>query len=255
MGGAHHVPLLLWWAVESHVQANPAAVVDIFQDKTLWQLTLVQEHILERLMRRLASSGRQKDLVSSARLLQLAPDRSAQTTLMKGFEKAFEGRSLADLPPQLIEAIATAGGGSLKLRLRQSQPAAITESLKKIGNPKTAVSERVALLEVFGQAQQESSLPTLLKLVRDESNDAVVSAALISLISYDDAKIPVILDPITNAPETFDRYFARADAEQAQLLAGLCAPHCKDQVFVAEHDGTLAGMNFYVEGIEGTIPQ
>ena len=141
-------------------------------------------------MRRLASSGRQKDLLGSAHLLQLAPNRSAQATLMKGFEKAFEGRSLADLPPQLIEAIATAGGGSLKLRLRQSQPAAITESLKKIGDPKTAVSERVALLEIFGQVQQESSLPTLLKLVRDESNDAVVSAALISLISYDDAKIP-----------------------------------------------------------------
>jgi len=186
-----HLPLLLWWAVESHVQANPAAVVDIFQDQSLWQLTLVQEHILERLMRRLASSGRQKDLVSSARLLQLAPNRSAQTTLMKGFEKAFEGRSLADLPPQLIEAIATAGGGSLKLRLRQSQPAAITESLKKIADSKTSVSERVALVEIFGQVQQESSLPTLLKLVRDEANDTVVSAALISLISYDDAKIPV----------------------------------------------------------------
>ena len=39
--------------------------------------------------------------------------------------------------------------------------------------------------------------------------------------------------------------FARADAEQAQLLAGLCAPHCKDKVFVAEHDGTLAGFVTY----------
>jgi ribosomal protein S18 acetylase RimI-like enzyme len=39
--------------------------------------------------------------------------------------------------------------------------------------------------------------------------------------------------------------FAQADAEQAQLLAGLCEPHGKDHVFVAEHDGTLAGFVTY----------
>ena len=188
-----HLPLLLWWAIETHVEANPAAVVKLFEDKSLWELTLVQEHILERLMRRLASSGRQRDLVSSASLLQLAPNQSSQATLMKGFEKAFEGRSLADLPPQLIEAIANAGGGSLELRLRQSQPAAITEALKKIENPKTAATERIALVEIFGQVQQEDALPVLLELVAKEANDAVLSATIISLISYDDAKIPATI--------------------------------------------------------------
>ncbi|MFP6619898.1 MAG: hypothetical protein VB877_11165, partial [Pirellulaceae bacterium] len=185
-----HLPLLLWWALEAHVKANPETVVEIFKDPSLWQLTLAQEHILQRLMRRYASSGRQRDLVASARLLELAPDRAAQTRLMTGFEKAFEGRSLAELPPKLIAAIARVGGGSLKLRLRQSQPAAITESLKKIANPKTPASERVGLIEIFGQVRQESSLPTLLKLVAEESHDAVVSAAMISLISYKNEKIP-----------------------------------------------------------------
>lgn len=188
-----HLPLLLWWAIETHVEANPAAVVKLFEDKSLWERTLVQEHILERLMRRLASSGRQRDLVSGASLLQLAPNQSAQATLMKGFEKAFEGRSLADLPPQLIEAIANAGGGSLELRLRQSQPAAITEALKKIENPKTAATERIALVEIFGQVQQEDALPVLLELVAKEANDTVLSATIISLISYDDAKIPATI--------------------------------------------------------------
>ena len=185
-----HLPLLLWWAMETHVAANPEEVVTMFEDKRLWELTLVQEHILQRLMRRYASSGRQRDLISSAKLLQLAPDRATQSSLMTGFEKAFEGRSLAELPPELIEAIAAVGGGSLKLRLRQSEPAAIAEALKKIADSKTAASERIALIEVFGQVRQDSCLPTLLKIVREESPEAVVSAALISLISYHDFRIP-----------------------------------------------------------------
>jgi putative membrane-bound dehydrogenase-like protein len=207
-----HMPLLLWWAIETHVEADPVAVVKLFEDKSLWELTLVQEHILERLMRRLASSGRQKDLVSSASLLQLAPNSSSQATLMKGFEKAFQGRSLADLPPQLIEAIANAGGGSLELRLRQSQPTAITEALKKIAEPKTATAERVALVEIFGQVQQENALPVLLTLVGKEANDDVVSAALISLISYDDAKIPVTV------LGRYDKFSSRAKPVAQSLL-------------------------------------
>ena len=185
-----HLPLLLWWALEKHVTADPQHVVALFEDKAIWKLTLVQEHILQRLMRRYASSGRQRDLIASAKLLQLAPNQATQSSLMAGFEKAFEGRSLADLPPELIEAISAVGGGSLKLRLRQSQPAAIAEALQKIANPKTAASERISLIEVFGQVQQDACLPTLLKIVRTESHDAVVRAAIISLISYHDAKIP-----------------------------------------------------------------
>jgi len=185
-----HLPLLLWWALEAHVKTNPETVVDLFEDPTLWQLTLVQEHILERLMRRYASSGRQRDLVASARLLQFAPDQASQAKLMAGFEKAFEGRSLAELPPQLVAAIAKAGGGSLQLRLRQSQPAAITEALEKVASSKTSARERVGLIEIFGQVRQESSLPTLLKLIAEESDGTVISAALVSLISYENENIP-----------------------------------------------------------------
>jgi GNAT superfamily N-acetyltransferase len=39
--------------------------------------------------------------------------------------------------------------------------------------------------------------------------------------------------------------FAEADAEQAQLLAGLCAAHSKDHVFVGDEDGALAGFVTY----------
>ena len=46
------------------------------------------------------------------------------------------------------------------------------------------------MIEIFGQVRQESSLPTLLKLVAEESDGTVISAALVSLISYENEKIP-----------------------------------------------------------------
>jgi GNAT superfamily N-acetyltransferase len=39
--------------------------------------------------------------------------------------------------------------------------------------------------------------------------------------------------------------FAQAEAEQAQLLAGLCGPQSKEHVFVASRNGTVAGFISY----------
>src|SRR5262249_19822918 len=64
-----HIPLLLWWAVESKAETDRDAVVSLFADPTLWKHTLVREHLMERLMRRYASAGTQKDLLACAKLL------------------------------------------------------------------------------------------------------------------------------------------------------------------------------------------
>jgi putative membrane-bound dehydrogenase-like protein len=70
-----HIPLLLWWAIEAKADADRDAVLALFSDKAFWPAPLVEKHLSERLMRRYASTGARKDLVTAAKLLGLAPSQ------------------------------------------------------------------------------------------------------------------------------------------------------------------------------------
>ena len=60
-----------------------------------------------------------------ARALAQAPTAEHKKELLKGFEAAFKGRPLSGLPDELVKEITAAGGGSLALRVRQKDAAAI----------------------------------------------------------------------------------------------------------------------------------
>jgi hypothetical protein len=119
--GDVHLPLLLWWAVESKAESDREAVLAFFRDPDVWQEAIVGEHLLERIMRRYAQAGSRRDLLACAALLESAPTKEDGQRLMAGFEKAYEGRPLSNLPDELIDAIAAVGGVSLELRLRKGR--------------------------------------------------------------------------------------------------------------------------------------
>jgi hypothetical protein len=100
-----HIPLLLWWAIESKAGSDRDAVIALFGEPAVWELPIVRQHVLSRVMRRYAASGSRQDLLACAKLLQLAPNKELSAELMKGFEEAFQGRSLAALPEELAAAI------------------------------------------------------------------------------------------------------------------------------------------------------
>src|SRR6185437_5513197 len=83
-----HIPLLLWWAIESKCATDADAVLGLFADKKLWTGAIVRQHITERLMRRFAQAGSRKELLQCARLLDLAPGQEDIKRLMAGFEQA-----------------------------------------------------------------------------------------------------------------------------------------------------------------------
>lgn len=184
------LPLLLWWAIEAHATANRDDVVQLFRDGSLWEKPLVKQTILERLMRRFGQAGAQKDLLACAQLLELAPNKELASLLMKGFETAFSGRELVGLPRELTAAIAKAGGGSLALRLRSGDAAAVAEALRAVANEKGDAKERIRYLQIFGQVQQPTCVPVLLQLAISKQPDDVRSASISSLQSYDDPRIP-----------------------------------------------------------------
>ena len=186
--GDIHIPLLLWWAIESNVDLDGKAVLSLLGKQESWNLPMVREHILERLMRRLSSSGSRRDFLLAAKLLESAPSSDQAKRAVSGFEKAFEGRAVVGLPSELTSALAKAGGGSLALQLRQGDAAAWKKASAIIGDEKQKTGRRVELIEVVGQTKIQGGRDTLLELLKSR-NDSVRQAALYALQNYNDQSI------------------------------------------------------------------
>ncbi|MEI7650493.1 MAG: PVC-type heme-binding CxxCH protein [Verrucomicrobiota bacterium] len=180
-----YIPLLLWFALESHVALDRTAVVNFVKEPALWDRPLVQQQLLPRLMRRFATEGRRTDLLVCAQLLRLAPTPAHTVFLMKGFEEAYRGRELAGLPDELLQAMAASGKAPVILRVRQGDAVAIKEALAVIAQKKADLTERLNYVRVFGEVRQAEALDVLLELADSSEPVALRKAALISLMSYE----------------------------------------------------------------------
>ncbi|MCH8042678.1 MAG: c-type cytochrome [Planctomycetes bacterium] len=188
--GDIHLPLLLWWAIEVHCQNDRQAVLALFEQSPLWDRKIVREQILHRLMQRFATAGSRTDLLTCAQLLRLAPHAEAKKQLMRGFEAAFKGRSLARLPEALAREIVAAGGGSLALRIRRGDAAAVREALATVADAKADTLKRRELVQIVGEVKIPGAAPAMLAILSaGSSDDALKMAALTSLQAYDEASI------------------------------------------------------------------
>ncbi len=185
-----HIPLLLWWALETQVRSDPDAVLALFDDEPLWSRPLVSEHILSRLIRRFGRAGRRPDLLICARLLDDAPDEASRSILMAGLEEAWSGRAPSAWPEPLVRAVARAGGGSLALRLRQGEGDAVVEALAIVDDPTQNADRRLALIATLAEAPDPRSVATLLGLVVDDRQpESIRIAAAGALRPYNDPAI------------------------------------------------------------------
>jgi putative heme-binding domain-containing protein len=184
-----HLPLLLWWAIEVHCAKDRDKVLDMFRESSLWRAKIVEDAILSRLMKRFAMAGSQKDYQTCTDLFRLAPEKKHGTILLKGFEEAFKGRSIAGLPNELMLEIEKLGGGSIAFGVRRGKDDAIAKALTVIQNAKAPVTERLELIDIFGEAKQPRCVDPLLELLAAKESDAVKKAALGSLQAYKDTRI------------------------------------------------------------------
>ena len=202
-------PLMIWWALESaisgtlkssisaadsirspaNLSGHDSPVLSIFNDKSLWSRPVVQKEILPRLMRRFASTGQRADLAICAKLLHESPSNETTKALMQGFEEAFQGRSLSNVPSDLVAALSAAGGGSLSLKIRQGDANAIDEALLAIQDEKGPAGKRAEYAILFGEVKQPKSVPVLLDTLSKTSDDGLKASILTSLQAYGDAEI------------------------------------------------------------------
>lgn len=179
-----NLPLMLWWAIEKHCEEHSAEVVQLMENRTIWEQVMVRREILPRLMRRFAMTGREADLLVCAQLLKLAPGAEERAQLMIGFERAFEGGALPALPDELVAAMGAAGKLSLVLRVRQGAKDAIVEASKVVADPKASRSKRLRLIVTFGEMAQDATQPVLLGIAEKEKDAELRRAALGALQGF-----------------------------------------------------------------------
>lgn len=179
------LPLLLWWAIESKAASDRDAVLALFAESPLWDTALVKAHLLDRIMRRYAQAGTRQDLLTCAKLLDMAPSDEHAKILASGFETAFKGRAVSGLPKELVEALTKRHVASLALRLRQGEPGALTEGLRLAGDAKGAKDARVEVLSILGDIKAPESVPVLLQVLETAPEQPLQKAALASLQAFD----------------------------------------------------------------------
>ncbi len=197
-----HIPLLLWWALESKSTKNSADIVALFREADVWKRPLAEKHLVSRAMQRFAQGGTRNDLMTCAQLLAQAPTMEHKKELLKGFEAAFKGRPLSGLPDELVKEITAAGGGSLALRVRQKDAAAIDEALRAVAvepplqtdpKQKAAAEEvktrRTELIQTLGEVQPAGSLPALITVLKTAQDNDIRAATLTSLLAFKDESI------------------------------------------------------------------
>jgi putative heme-binding domain-containing protein len=177
-------PLMLWWAIEDKCATHRDAVLALLADRELWRAPLVEQHLLSRVMRRFAATGRREDLFTCAKLFELSTGATSTARLTQGFEEAFQGRPLAGLPEELLNAMEKAGGESLLIGARRGRPAAVEKALSLVAAPDSNLSKRLQFIQVFGETHQPTAVPVLLSIVRDARQTELRRAALGALQVY-----------------------------------------------------------------------
>lgn len=183
------LPLLLWWALEAKVAGSPDTVVQMFREKDTWNLPIVERHITERLMRRFAATGSRKDLFVCAELLTRAPGPEDVKRLMVGFEAAYAGRPLTNLPDELATALLQYSKSSTALGLRQGKPEALDDALKTLADANADRTKQLQYVQILGEVSRPQCVSTLIQLAIGSHDNALQAAALTSLARYDDDTI------------------------------------------------------------------
>jgi len=192
----NRIPLLLWWAIEAKCASDPEAVLALFADAGFWRSPLVEAHLIERLARRFAQAGSQRDLLAVARLFALSPSVAHSRRLMTGFEAAYKGRPLAGLPDVLVQAMARHGVGSVALALRSGDAGAARKAIAVVADSAAPRADRLAYLGVMSDQKVPGAMPALARAYREAAqDDGLRQAVLASFQTYDDPAIAdIVLD-------------------------------------------------------------
>ena len=188
------LPLMIWWGLESHCETGRAILRDWYRKSDTWAQPVFRETIAQRLMRRYAMAGGEKNLNSCADLLGSAPDQTAAKLLLTGLQLAFQGTSIPPLPKRLAKQMdglaKKSGKNPLLMEVQRGNDKAIKQAIAIVSNTSADPVERMELAEAFGSINRPAVVGALLKNLGGGQASAIKRVSLLSLASYDDPRIP-----------------------------------------------------------------
>jgi putative membrane-bound dehydrogenase-like protein len=184
-----HIPNALWWAIERQMRNDRTAVVELLCTRDAQRAVLVQEHLLERVARVLASDGSDGDFALCGKLLSAAPPGKATSRMIAGLELGLEGRRLSRIPPPLVEPLrrlwTTMQGAPtvtlIRLCARMGSAQALEIAAQRIRDQRTPEADRISLIDLLGQLGRPEDQPLLIETLTRETNQRVQLATVLAL--------------------------------------------------------------------------
>ncbi|HEV3257805.1 MAG TPA: HEAT repeat domain-containing protein, partial [Gemmataceae bacterium] len=190
-----HIPLLLWWAIEDKAVSDRERVLALLDEPRAWRNPLVRGFILERLARRYMAEGKDVELTACARLLARAPGAAEADLVIRGMEKALEGRRLKQVPAALEKQVAdlwkkrTSDLILTRFALRLGIAGVYERALQRAADLKAPAGDRQGLIQVLGQLGKPACVPIFVKLLDGSQPHGVRLSALAALQPFPDRRI------------------------------------------------------------------
>ncbi len=209
--------------IEDKAITDRDATVGLLDSPAAWRAPIVRRFILERLARRYVDEGGDADLKTCARLLAAAPGQTETDLLLRGIDKALEGRRLEKAPEELETQLLSLREKRpddltlLRLAVRMGGADAYQQAVQRAGDAKTPDADRIALIDLLGQTGKPDCLPTLLHALTDAKTDAVRAAVLTALQPFADPRIA------TEVLSLYPKWSADLKGRAHSLLCGRVA--------------------------------
>lgn len=174
-----HVPLLLWWAVESKCATDRDAILRMLEDSTFWHAPIVQKFIIARLGQRFTAERTDANLETAAKLFSLAPSPADADELIKGMEAGLQGDPVKSVPAALSKRVAELWASRaptptlISFAVRLGHAPAAQAALARISDAKVAEADRRKTITLLAERRVDAAVPTFLKLLRFEKSDAL----------------------------------------------------------------------------------
>jgi len=108
---------------------------------------------------------------------------------MKGLEEGFRGRPMSGLPDELVTAVMKSGHAPLPFRLKQGDPDAFAEALRRVQDGQEKTEERLLLVRALGEVRHQGAVTTLLAVASGSAPPSLRKAAFGALSAYDNEAI------------------------------------------------------------------
>lgn len=179
-----HLPLLLWWLVESTFPRGQTQLATMNGPENLWHHPLMERVLLERIVRRLMASGTERSLADLAFFVASAYTPAAPDLHLQALEQALIEKPLQKMPSVLAAALEQYPEDSLLLRIKLLCD---DQSIRKaawdlVSQKSTSVRDKTKVIQSLAAHLRSDEVPRLFALIKSTVQPEPIRLAAIAIL-------------------------------------------------------------------------